>query len=178
MEKDRMKMARALRDFVLGASEEELKADLKENGEDFEALASHGRAVVERAMKAAAAENSAVVIDLRKGLGALIQMLRRRARLSPDDLAGAASVDVAELRAIESNPEWEPHPRTIYQLANFFKISPRSLVVLSGAKTVEAGIREEALRFAASSKAVNKLSREEKKLLSEFVKYLGEQTDQ
>jgi len=176
MERERIKMARALRDFVFDATEEELRADLNESGEDFESLASLGKAVAERALKTAT-EKSAVVLDLRRCLGMLIQMLRRRERLSPDDLARAASIDLAELRSIESDPGWDPHPRTIFQLAKFFKLPPRSLVVLSGAMRVEEGIREEALRFAANSKAVNKLTREEKKVLAAFVKFLGEQTN-
>jgi len=174
--RDDLKIARAVRDLVIDASEEELRADLAASGESLEELASSARSVVQRALASASARTSAVS-DLHRGLGALIQMLRRRDQLTDADLAEAAIVDLTELQAIESDPTVAPHPRTIHQLASYFKLPQRSLLVLSGALEVGHEVRDEAVRFAAKSTGMSKLSREEKKLLGEFVRFLREHTD-
>ncbi len=166
---------RALRDIILEASEQELREALAGAAEDFDSLAAQGRAVVQRAL--ANAEKTADLPDLHKGLGVLIQMLRRRERLSADQLASEARIDVAELRRIEIDPTFDPNPRTIFQLERYFKLPPRILVVLSGAVRVSEQVREEAVRFAASSQNMSELSREEQKLLNRFVRFLQEHTD-
>ena len=104
-------------------------------------------------------------------------MLRRRERLSIDELAQNARVDASELRRIELDPVFDPNPRTIFQLAQYFKLPERSLVVLSGAVRVDDNVREEAVRFAASSDHISGLTREQRKHLNQFVKFLRELTD-
>lgn len=174
--RERIKTARAVRDLVIDASERDLRADLQGAQEDFERLTSIGRSVVERALQKVPGK-AAAVCDLHRGLGALVRMLRRRDQLTVEALADTAKIDVAELVAMETDPSVDPKPRTIYQLATFFKLPPQSLVVLSGAVTVGDGVRSEAVRFAASSPTMSKLNREEKKLLNEFVRFLQAQTD-
>src|SRR6266850_8325589 len=115
-EKDYLKMARAVRELVLDASESELREELAGAHDDFDALATRAQSVVTRALETASASTS-LVSDLHRGLGALIQMLRRRDKLSAKELANEALVDLAELQAIESDPAVEPRPRTIHQLA-------------------------------------------------------------
>lgn len=173
---DRTNMSRALRDVFLETPESELRDVLAEAGMDFDALAARGRAVGLRAL-AGTREDTGQVEDLHRGLGALVRLLRRRDNLTLEQLAAAARVDPSELRSIESNPSFDPNPRTIFQIEQFFRLPARSLVVLSGAVRVESEIREEVLRFAASSKDISKLSREEKKLLAQFVQFLSEHTD-
>lgn len=174
-EQDRTKMNRALRDLLLEASEDELREALADTGEDFDALAACGRAVAQRALSETI--DVASVEDLHRGLGALVQMLRRRKHLSIDELARGAHVDAAELRRIELDPAFDPNPRTIFQLERYFELRERSLVVLSGAVDVDDDVREEAVRFAANSEGISGLSKEQRKLLNQFVKFLREHTD-
>jgi len=176
-DRDNLKIARALRDLVVDASEDELRAYLATSGESLDELAGCAQSVVKRALVSASAKTAAVS-DLHRGLGALLQMLRRRDRLSTEDLAIAAVVDLTELQAIESDPTVTPHPRTIHQLASYFNLPQRSLLVLSGALDVGQEVRDQAVRFAAKSTGLSKLSREEKNLLSEFVRFLQKYTDQ
>lgn len=166
---------RALRDLILEASEQELREALDGAEESFDSLAAQGRAVIQQTLDTV--EKTDDVPDLHRGLGVMIQMLRRRDRLSYEQLASKAHIAVAELRQIENDPTFNPNPRTIFQLEQFFNLPSRALVVLSGAVRVSKQVREEALRFAASSQNMSELSREEKKLLNEFVKFLQEQTD-
>lgn len=171
----RIKMERALRDILLEASEEELREALADAKEDFDSLAARGRAAAQRALTDS--DDTTDIRDLHRGLGALIQMLRRRDRVSVDELAERARVDPVELRHIELDLAFDPNPRTIYQLEQHFNLPPRSLVVLSGAVHVDSDVRAEAVRFAASSENISDLSLEEQKLLNRFVKFLREHTD-
>lgn len=173
--RDRIALNRALRDIFLEASEDELQEAFAGTGEDLDALADRGEAVVRRAL--AEVRDADAVEELHRGLGALVQMLRRRERISIDELARAARVDVSELRRIELDPAFEPNPRTIFQLERYFNLPERSLVVLSGAVHVDDDVREEAVRFAASSEHVSELTKEERKLLNQFVKFLREHSD-
>ncbi|HEY5553196.1 MAG TPA: hypothetical protein VIK52_14985 [Opitutaceae bacterium] len=168
-------MNRVLRDTLLEASESELQEALRGAPEDFDAQAARGRGAAHRAL--ATAEDSADVQDLHRGLGSLIKMLRRRDCVSVDQLAKQARVAADELRRIELNAALEPNPRTIYQLEQYFKLPPRSLVMLSGAVRADSDVRAEAVRFAASSENIAELSQEERKLLNRFVKFLREHTD-
>jgi transcriptional regulator with XRE-family HTH domain len=174
-EQDRTKMSRALRDLLLEASEDELRDALTEAGEEFEALVARGRAAAQRALSET--PNPAEAEDLHRGLGALVQMLRRRDRLSVDELARKARVDPSELRRIELDPAFDANPRTIFQLAQVFNLPAQSLIVLSGAVQVEPDVRQEAVRFAASSEDISGLTIDQRKLLNQFVKFLREHTD-
>ena len=104
-------------------------------------------------------------------------MLRRREQLSADELAQEARVNASELRRIELDPTFDPNPRTIFQLEQYFKLSSRSLVVLSGAVHVDDDVREEVVRFAAKSEDISGLTKKQRKLLNRFVKFLRENTD-
>lgn len=58
------------------------------------------------------------------------------------------------------------------------KVPERSLLKLSGAAvTRDEGFAEEAMRFAAKSDDMSKLSREEQRVLNEYVKYLTKQAN-
>ncbi len=170
-----VRVNRALRDILLEASEQELRDALAGVTEDLDSLAAQGRSAVEKAL--ANVEMTADLPDLHRGLGVLVQMLRRRERLSIERLASEARIDVAELRQIEIDPAFDPNPRTIFQLEKYFKLPSRILVVLSGAVRVSEKVREEAVRFAANSEDMSDLSREEQKLLNQFVRFLQEHTD-
>ncbi len=175
IERDQIEMNQALRDIIIESSEEEIRDAVASAGGDFHALASRGRAVAERALAEIESESAQ---DLRKGLGALIYMLRRRDGISIEDLGAQARVDPGELTRLEDDYGFDPNPRTVYQLEKHFKLPERSLVLLSGAVKVESAVRSEAVRFAASSESIVKLSREEKHLLNRFVRFLREQTDE
>lgn len=174
--RDRIALNRALRDIFLEASEDELREAFAGTGENLDALADRGEAVVRRALSEVRDDANAVE-ELHRGLGALVQMLRRHGRISIDELARAAQVDVSELRRIELDPAFDPNPRTIFQLERYFDLPERSLVVLSGAVHVDDDVREEAVRFAASSEHVSELTKDERKLLNQFVKFLREHSD-
>ena len=173
---DRIAMHRGLRSILIESSEDELREAFAGTGEDLDALAARGKATAERAI-AEVTGAAAGVEDLHRGLGVIVRLLRRKERLSIDELAQNARVAAVELRQIEDDPMFDPSPRTIFQLEQYFKLHERSLVVLSGAVRVDNNIREEAVRFAASSENIQELTKEERKLLNQFVKFLRKHTD-
>jgi len=108
-------------------------------------------------------------------LGRLLRQLRRRDNVDLPRLAAEVRVPESELRALEEGGGGAPRPRTIHQLATFFKISPRALLALSPATAErDPELDEAAIRFAASSDELSKLSHDERKSLNDFVSLLSE----
>ena len=110
--------------------------------------------------------------------GTLIGLSRRRRKLTVEELAVQARVDVAELVAIEQKePGHVPKPRTIHQLADFFTLPEQGLMKLSGAVVSrDKELENAAVRFAAKSTDLTTLTRSEEELLNEIVKCLAEKT--
>lgn len=164
----------AFRDFICEASEAELVDSLREEGEDLDDLAARAKKAALRALGVYRSRTSDDEIALQRSLGVLLQMLRRREGLSEAELAAHARIEIEEIRKIEADPSHAPKPRTIYQLEQFFGLPGRSLVLLSGvAMRSDNELRGEVLRFAAHSTEFDKLSRHERKLLNDFVRFLG-----
>ena len=104
----------------------------------------------------------------------LIQLMRREKRLSIECLAREARIDLEELVAIEMDVRHQPKPRTVHQLAKFFRLPEKHLFELSNLTTVHSDdLKKAAVRFAANAKNVMELNKEEKQALNEFVKFLG-----
>jgi transcriptional regulator with XRE-family HTH domain len=108
-------------------------------------------------------------------LATLLRQLRRRDKMEIPQLAVELRVPEDELRAIEGDRDFVPKPRTIHQIAHYYKVSPRALLKLSPASVErDPDLEEVAVRFAASSDGLSKLSRDERKSLNEFIKFLSE----
>jgi transcriptional regulator with XRE-family HTH domain len=107
--------------------------------------------------------------------GRLINLWRRKKGLRIDALAEKARIDVAELIEIERNLNYVPEPRTVYQLAKTLELPSERMLELSGNLIVrDSSLGQEAVRFAARSESVEKLSKDEQRALEEFVKFLSE----
>ena len=167
----RAKVEEGLRKVILEATEDELNDALQRAGFDPDSLAARGRAAAQRAL-AAVGEGTSEVMDLHKGLGALVRLLRGRDNLSIPELAEKGRIDPNELEGIEMYPEFEPNPRTIVQLEKVFKLKSRTLILLSGAIKVDDDVRDEAVRFAANSENYSELDREKKRMVNTFVRFL------
>jgi hypothetical protein len=108
-ELDTTKMQAALRDLLLEASEDELREALDGADASLEELAHQGRAAAQAAL--ASRNEDSGLEDLHRGLGALVQMLRRDHQLTIEQLARLARVDPSELRRIELDPGFDASPR-------------------------------------------------------------------
>jgi transcriptional regulator with XRE-family HTH domain len=107
--------------------------------------------------------------------GRLINLWRRKKGLRIDALAEKADVDIAEIIEIERNLSYVPEPRTVYQLAKTLGFSRQRMLELSGNLVIkDTSLGQQAVRFAARSESVEKLSKDEQRALEEFVKFLSE----
>jgi transcriptional regulator with XRE-family HTH domain len=112
----------------------------------------------------------------RKGaFSRLIGLRRREQRLTVEQLAERADVELVELLDIEHGTlPAPPDVRTVYKLATTLKLPEQPLMQLAGlAQPKDDTFGEAAVRFAARSEPVDKLSREEHQALEEFVKFLA-----
>jgi transcriptional regulator with XRE-family HTH domain len=110
----------------------------------------------------------------RKSLGKFIELSRRRMRLSVEQLAEKANVDLVELLAIEKAEGIRPEPRTIYQLAQVLQVRVDPLLELAGlVVTKSVALTASAVRFAARSEPMDVLSKEEADALDWFVEELS-----
>jgi HTH-type transcriptional regulator, competence development regulator len=102
-----------------------------------------------------------------------VQLARRNRKLTLDQFAERADVDLGELLRIETDEHYTPAIRTVHQIAGFLKVPEKRLMVLAGLlKVKDAEFQRAALKFAASSEPVEKLSQEEHAALEEYVKFL------
>lgn len=116
-----------------------------------------------------------VAEETRIAFGKFVNLMRRRRGLSLERLADAADLDASELLVIEDDVHYVPEPRTVYKLAQTFDVSQRRLMQLAGLSAAnDLGLRQEAVRFAARSEAVQKLTPEEAAALEAFVAVLSE----
>ncbi|MCC6362627.1 MAG: helix-turn-helix transcriptional regulator [Bryobacterales bacterium] len=107
--------------------------------------------------------------------GRLIHLSRRKRGWSVEDLASAARIEVSEAVRIENDPNYVPGPRTVYQLSVALDLPKDRLLQLYGNRIVrDRSLGQQAVKFAARSESVQKLSRQEHQALEEFVKYLNE----
>jgi transcriptional regulator with XRE-family HTH domain len=118
----------------------------------------------------------APLAEMTIAFGTLIELSRRKRRLTVQQLADEAEIDVGEIVAIERKQSgYVPKPRTIHQLATFFHLPEKGLMKLSGAViSRDEKLRTAALRFAAKSAGLDKLTKNEEELLHEIVKCLSE----
>lgn len=111
--------------------------------------------------------------------GRFVHLMRRQRGLTLEKLADDADVETAELLEIEADPRHKPEPRTVYRLADYFKVPLRGLEQIAGlTKPKDARLAGEAVLFAARSEPVVELSGEEQAALDAFVAVLSSQMSQ
>lgn len=113
--------------------------------------------------------------EARVAFARFVRLMRRSRGLSVEKLADDADVDVAVLVGIEEDGHYRPDLRTVYQLANFFGVPRDNLMQVAGLTIPrDDRLTTEAVRFAARSESVAKLTPEEKSALDAFVAVLSE----
>ena len=174
-------MSIAFRESIRESSEEELRQALGDEGRDLDEEAARAQDVIERAF-----QNAGVALPTPEKepghFGELLSLLRRKKKLTESKLALQASVPLEDILRAESDPTFVPSLRTLARLEDFFKLKERTLSVLAGVVRVQretARFREGVERFewAAFSRDMEKLSRDEKRQLAEIIRFLGDYTE-
>ena len=115
------------------------------------------------------------VIPMRQAFVRFVQLARRERRLSLEQFAEKVDVDLVELFKIETEEHYKPAIRTVHKIAEYLQIPEKKLLALAGLLQVkDAQFQTAALKFAARSAPVEKLTREEHSDLEEIVKFLCE----
>lgn len=118
--------------------------------------------------EAAAPEQKMAVLHV------LVHQVRRRDNLSIVQFAERIRVEANELEMIEENPDYVPNPRTLHQIATYMKVPARAVLSLtSDAIAQNENVAEAAIKFAASSDDLSRLTRAERNGLNDFVKFLS-----
>lgn len=113
--------------------------------------------------------------EIRLAFGKFVELMRRKLGFSIEQLAQRAELDSSELLIIEDDLNHIPEPRTVFKLAETFRVPQRSLMQLSGlAVSKDMKIRDAAVKFAARSQSIEKLSPEEAAALDSFVAILSQ----
>lgn len=113
--------------------------------------------------------------ETRIAFGRFVNLMRRQRAMSIEKLAEEADLDMGEIVSIEDDLQFKPEPRTVFRLAQAFGVPQQRLMQLAGlASAKDAHFRQEAVRFAARSEAVQKLSKEENAALEAFIAVLSE----
>lgn len=107
-------------------------------------------------------------------LSKLVQLARREHGMTPERFATRLGLDLSELVAVESACE-APEPRVLHLISTGLKVSYQKLQMLVGYReNRDQTLEHEALRFAASSGPMDKLSKAEARALHEFIRALHE----
>jgi transcriptional regulator with XRE-family HTH domain len=116
------------------------------------------------------------VIPMKPAFVRFVQLARRDKRLSMEEFAERVDVDLAELMKIETEEHYKPALRTVHKIAEFLNVPEKKLLALAGLlKAKDPQFQTAALKFAARSAPVEKLSQQEHSDLEEIVKLLCEQ---
>jgi transcriptional regulator with XRE-family HTH domain len=123
-----------------------------------------------------ASKDVAVTDESRIAFGRFVNLMRRRLGVSVERLAEVAALDASEILVIEDDVHHVPEPRTVYKLAQTFKVPQKKLMQIAGlTASSDPGLRQEAVRFAARSESLQKLTPEEAAALEAFVAVLSGQ---
>ena len=123
-------------------------------------------------------EDNTEVLDTRIALGQFVGLWRRNKGWDAEKLAKEAGIDTEEVLEIEHDPGCEPEPDAVYKLAGVFGVPSRKLMELAGLiQNRTPRLREEAIRFAARSESIAKLSEWERQAFEAFVSALTSKSE-
>lgn len=113
--------------------------------------------------------------ELTAAFGTLVQLWRIDQKMTQDRLAEVAGIDLDEVESIEADGTYKPEPQAVCSLAHVMKVPELKLLELSGNVTHhDPDFVEYSLAFAANAKQWQTLSKEQRRLLQQYLKYLSE----
>jgi transcriptional regulator with XRE-family HTH domain len=130
-------------------------------------------------IKVIATNNNKQEKDINFAFQTFIRGLRKEKGLEVNQFSEKSGIDKDNIIAMEKWPGYTPPPFVLHKLSKFYKIPQKSLAVLAGAmKNMPPKIEAEASRFAAQSESFSKLTKEERKTLDAFVKFLRSESSE
>jgi transcriptional regulator with XRE-family HTH domain len=113
----------------------------------------------------------------RSALAVLVELARRKKGLNIVDFANKVGIALEHAMDLEKGQSM-PLPRTVHKVADYLGLPKPKLMVMAGLTKPRdiSEINQQAIKFAASSKPVELLSKEELKAFEDFVSYLNAST--
>lgn len=144
----------------------------------------HSLTMLERIAKALnsqirihAVEVNSKTIPIRRAFQVLLRALRKKNGLNVEQLAKELEIEPAYVIELEQNSSHQPPPMILYKLSRYFKIPQAKINFLAGAsKEIPPELQIQASQFAAQSESFSKLTKNEKKLLDDFVRFLRQES--
>ncbi|UCH94808.1 MAG: helix-turn-helix domain-containing protein [Candidatus Aminicenantes bacterium] len=144
----------------------------------------HSLTMLERIAKALnsqirihAVEVNSKATPIRHAFQVLVRALRKKHGLNVEQLAQELEIEPAYVIELEQNSSHRPSPMILYKLSRYFKIPQAKLNFLAGAsKEIPPDFQIQASQFAAQSESFSKLTKDEKKLLDDFVRFLRQES--
>jgi transcriptional regulator with XRE-family HTH domain len=107
-------------------------------------------------------------------LARLVQLARRRDGLTLKEFSAKFGLNLGEMFEIE-NGRGIPEPRVLQQVSVALRVSYEKLLILAGHRRFrDENLDREALKFAANSGPMDKLSKAESQALQDFMKVLND----
>ena len=104
----------------------------------------------------------------------LMQNVRRKSGLTIEKASKKLAIDSAELERLECDRSYQPSARTLGKLSQFYGIEQERLAALAGGLNhASSELKARASKFATQADSIAKLSKEEKKTLDEFMRFLN-----
>jgi len=112
-------------------------------------------------------------LPLTEAFGTLVYLWRLDRRLTSGKLAEIADIDLDEIENIERDESYRPEARTVCAIASIMKVPELPLLQLTGnVVTPDTDFAEHSMAFAANAKRWNEISKEQKRLLHDYLKYI------
>jgi DNA-binding XRE family transcriptional regulator len=110
-----------------------------------------------------------------RAFGMLVHLWRVDQGMTVEKLAQTARVDIDEIESIETEPEYTPEPQTVCSLAAMMSVPELKLLTLTGHVVQnDPDLVEHSQSFAANAKQWEHISKEQRVLLKQYIKYLSE----
>jgi len=110
-------------------------------------------------------------------LGRLVEWSRIKQGLSDEQFAQRVGIELGELLAVEADEDDAFSARIVFKLAQALKLPAEKLMVLAGlAEDRDAAFEQATVRFAAQSSTAS-LSKDQRRVLEEYVKVIVEAAD-
>jgi hypothetical protein len=139
------------------------------------AAAEAGRSISVGGLACELADRRAESPASRLAFRRLIALRRRELGMSFEEVARRSGASLLEVFRAERDDEFDVEPRLVSQLAGALRLPEARMMQLAGlAEAKDPVLGEVAVRFAARSEPVERLSPEEHEALDEFVKFLAE----
>jgi transcriptional regulator with XRE-family HTH domain len=107
--------------------------------------------------------------------GTLVHLWRIDQGMTVKKLAEVAQIDTDEIESIEVEAEYVPEAQTVCSLASVMRVPELKLLTLAGHVVQnDPDLAEHSLSFAANAKQWEHISKEQRTLLKQYIKYLSE----